>query len=92
VIKVDDVTYTVKSQSAEDRDYAVKLHGQGLRWASCTCIDWMVGACSNGKGNSDGRGAPRTHHYSTPRCKHLLAVAMSPVYKATVKANGGHVE
>ena len=76
VSKVRDDVYTVTSQDGS-KSYAVTLNGQGLRYATCECRDYLIGTKRNGRGAPIFRG--------TPRCKHILAVAMSQVYKKGVR-------
>ena len=76
VTKVRRDVYQVASQTSE-KVYTVTLNGQGLRYADCNCPDFVMGTRGTGRGAPIFRG--------TPRCKHILAVAMSPIYKAEVR-------
>ena len=74
--KVRGDVYHVASQKG-GKAYTVTLNGQGLRYACCDCADFVIGTKGNGRGAPIFRG--------TPRCKHILAVAMSQVYKREVR-------
>jgi hypothetical protein len=80
VHRVGDDVYSVTSQDGGPI-CTVTLNGQGMRWATCTCADFVRGTHGN------GCGAPRFR--GTPRCQHILAVAMSPAYNATLGKVGG---